>query len=45
MNGTFSTDIGTMMAGALILVVPVLAVFIALQRYVVDGLASGAVKG
>jgi raffinose/stachyose/melibiose transport system permease protein len=45
MNGTFSTDIGTMMAGALILVVPVLAVFIALQRYVVDGIASGAVKG
>ena len=45
MNGTFSTDIGTMMAGALILIVPVLAVFIALQRYVVDGMASGAVKG
>lgn len=45
MNGTFSTDIGTMMAGALLLIVPVLAVFIALQRYVVDGMASGAVKG
>lgn len=45
MNGTFSTDIGTMMAGALILIVPVLAVFIAVQRYVVDGLASGSVKG
>ncbi len=45
MNGTFSTDIGTMMAGALILILPILAVFIALQRYVVDGMASGAVKG
>ncbi|MDA4893162.1 carbohydrate ABC transporter permease [Microbacterium resistens] len=45
MNGTFSTDIGTMMAGALILIVPILAVFVALQRYVVDGMASGAVKG
>ncbi|MFF0265413.1 carbohydrate ABC transporter permease [Kribbella sp. NPDC004536] len=45
MNGTFSTQIGTMMAGALILIVPILAVFIALQRYVVDGLASGSVKG
>ena len=45
MNGTFSTDMGTMMAGALILVVPVLGAFIALQRYVVDGMASGAVKG
>ncbi|WP_353112334.1 carbohydrate ABC transporter permease [Microbacterium sp.] len=45
MNGTFSTDIGTMMAGALILIVPILIVFIALQRFVVDGMASGAVKG
>jgi len=45
MNGTFSTDIGTMMAGALILIAPILVAFIALQRYVVDGLASGAVKG
>ncbi|TAM67560.1 MAG: carbohydrate ABC transporter permease [Microbacteriaceae bacterium] len=45
MNGTFSTQLGTMMAGALILIVPILAVFIALQRFVVDGMASGAVKG
>lgn len=45
MNGTFSTDIGTMMAGALILILPILVVFIALQRFVVDGMASGAVKG
>ena len=34
-----------MMAGALILIIPVLAVFVALQRHVVDGMASGAVKG
>jgi raffinose/stachyose/melibiose transport system permease protein len=45
MNGTFSTELGTMMAGALILIVPILAVFVALQRYVVDGMASGSVKG
>lgn len=45
MNGTFSTDIGAMMAGALILIVPILAVFVALQRFVVDGMASGSVKG
>ncbi|MGO4689185.1 carbohydrate ABC transporter permease [Glaciibacter sp. 2TAF33] len=45
MNGTFSTQLGTMMAGALILIVPILAIFIALQRFVVDGMASGAVKG
>lgn len=45
MNNTFSTDLGVMMAGAMILIVPVLVIFIALQRYVVDGLASGSVKG
>ncbi|MFB7493171.1 carbohydrate ABC transporter permease [Streptomyces sp. NPDC056161] len=45
MNGTFSTDLGAMMAGALLLILPVLCVFVALQRYVVDGMANGAVKG
>lgn len=45
MNGTFSTELGAMMAGALILILPVLVMFIALQRYVIDGMASGAVKG
>ncbi|WP_353081212.1 carbohydrate ABC transporter permease [Tessaracoccus lapidicaptus] len=45
MNGTFSTELGTMMAGALILIVPVLLGFISLQRHVIDGMASGAVKG
>jgi ABC-type glycerol-3-phosphate transport system permease component len=33
-----------MMAGAVVLVVPVLVVFVVLQRYVVDGLVNGAVK-
>ncbi|MET8944562.1 carbohydrate ABC transporter permease [Streptomyces sp. NPDC004542] len=45
MNGTFSTQLGAMMAGALMLILPVLGIFIALQRYVVDGMAGGAVKG
>ncbi|MGF7236534.1 MAG: carbohydrate ABC transporter permease [Frankia sp.] len=44
MNGTFSTNEGVMMAGAVILIVPVVVVFVILQRYVVDGLVSGAVK-
>lgn len=45
MNGTFSTELGTMMAGALILIVPILTMFVLLQRQVIDGMASGAVKG
>jgi raffinose/stachyose/melibiose transport system permease protein len=45
MNGTFSTDQGVMMAGAMILILPVLLLFIAVQKYFVDGFVSGAVKG
>jgi raffinose/stachyose/melibiose transport system permease protein len=45
MNGTFSTDEGVMMAGAVILIIPVVIVFVILQRHVVDGLVAGAVKG
>jgi len=45
MNGTFSTNEGVMMAGAVILIVPIIVVFVILQRYVVDGLVAGAVKG
>lgn len=35
---------GTLMAGAVLLIVPVLIVFAALQRYIVAGLTQGAVK-
>lgn len=45
MNGTFSTNEGVMMAGAMILIVPIIVIFVVLQRYVVDGLVAGAVKG
>jgi ABC-type glycerol-3-phosphate transport system permease component len=33
------------MAGIVISIVPVIAVFIFLQRYFISGLTSGAVKG
>jgi raffinose/stachyose/melibiose transport system permease protein len=45
MNGTFSVDQGVMMAGAMILILPILIAFIAVQKYFVDGFVSGAVKG
>jgi multiple sugar transport system permease protein len=38
-------DSELMMAGAVVTVVPVLAVFLALQRYYLRGLLSGSVKG
>jgi len=38
-------DSGLMMAGAVITVVPVLVLFLALQRYYLRGLLLGSVKG
>jgi multiple sugar transport system permease protein len=38
-------DIELMMAGAVVTILPVLAVFLALQRYYLRGLLSGSVKG
>lgn len=36
---------GVVMAGSIFVIVPVLLVFLWAQRYIVDGIASGAVKG
>lgn len=38
-------DWGVVMAGTLFVVLPVLVVFLWAQRYIVDGIAAGAVKG
>jgi multiple sugar transport system permease protein len=44
-TGAFGTvDVGILQAGAVLSVVPCLAVFFCLQRYYVRGLTSGAVK-
>jgi raffinose/stachyose/melibiose transport system permease protein len=45
MNGTFTSNQGVMMAGAMILIAPAIVFFITVQRYVVDGFVAGAVKG
>lgn len=45
MNGTYNVDQGLMMAAAVIMIAPVILFFVAVQRYFVDGLVSGAVKG
>ncbi len=45
MNGTFTDQQGIMMAGAVILILPVLVIFIAVQRFFIEGFVSGAVKG
>ena len=44
-QGRHETQWNLMMAAAVILTVPVIALFIALQRKFVDGLAGGGLKG
>jgi multiple sugar transport system permease protein len=43
--GEHVQDVELMMAGSVVTVLPVLAVFLALQRYYIAGLMSGSVKG
>ncbi len=43
--GEYKTDWGHFAAGALLISAPVMALFFALQKYLVGGLTAGAVKG
>ncbi len=45
MNGSYGSDMGVMMAAAFTLIGPIIVFFLCTQRYFVDGLVSGAVKG
>lgn len=44
-NSEGITDWGVVMAGSLFLIIPVMIGFLWAQRYIVDGIAAGAVKG
>jgi raffinose/stachyose/melibiose transport system permease protein len=43
--GQYNTRWGIVFAGAVITIVPAIAIFIALQKYFIKGIAAGAVKG
>lgn len=45
LNGTYGLNLAVIMAGAVIMIVPVVIMFILLQRKFIEGMASGAVKG
>lgn len=45
MNGSMAHDEGFLMAGGLIVIVPILAIFLFSRRFIIDGMTSGAVKG
>ncbi len=42
--GTYSADYGTIMAGLLLCVVPILVLYVALQKQIIGGVVGGAVK-
>lgn len=45
LSGQYSSDWGEIMAGAVIIVLPVVVLFVALQRRFIEGMAGGSVKG
>ncbi len=45
LQGAYTSEYGLMMAGAVIVAVPVLIIYIALQRYIVRSVASTGLKG
>jgi raffinose/stachyose/melibiose transport system permease protein len=45
LSGQYSSDWGEIMAAALIIVLPVVILFVALQRRFIEGIAGGSVKG
>ncbi len=45
LSGQYTSDWGEIMAAALIIVLPVIVLFIALQRRFIEGMAGGSVKG
>ena len=45
LQGEMSSDFGLIMAGATLAAVPIVAVFIAFQKYFTQGISMGAVKG
>ena len=43
--GTFSNDLGKIMAALVMIVAPIILVYIFLQKYIIGGVVAGAVKG
>lgn len=42
--GTYSSDYGTIMAGLLLCVIPILILYVVLQKQIISGVVAGAVK-
>ncbi len=42
--GTYSVDLGLMMAGLMLTIIPVIILYIFLQKYILEGVVQGAIK-
>ena len=45
LNGQFNTDWGLLMAGSVVVIIPVIIVFLLVQKHYIKGLTAGSVKG
>lgn len=45
LSGQYSSDWGEIMAAALIIILPIVILFVLLQRHFIEGMAGGSVKG
>jgi len=45
LNGQFNTDWGLLMAGSVVIIIPVIIVFLLVQKHYIKGLTAGSVKG
>ena len=45
LSGQYSSDWGEIMAAALIIILPIVVLFVFLQRHFIEGMAGGSVKG
>ena len=43
--GTYTSDLGLIMAALLLAMLPILILYLVLQRFIVEGVTAGAVKG
>ena len=44
-TGQYQADHGMLMAGSLVLILPVLIIFVVLQRWITEGIATTGLKG
>ncbi len=45
LSGQHATDYGLLMAGAVVVVIPVILVFLAAQKYIIEGISTTGLKG